>query len=89
MFYDLAVEVQEKAQEEMDDAKYAVLVEQFEQYLKGCIAPFEKAYEITKDPELKVSIAEYLKNACFRFREESGDYQAKYDKYNAIVTAAD
>ena len=44
---------------------------------------------ITKDDELKVSIAEYLKNACFRFREEAGDYQAKYDKYNAIVNAAE
>lgn len=88
MFYDLAVETQEKAQEELDDAKYAVLVEQFETYLKGCIAPFEKAFEITKDPELKVSIAEYLKNACFRFREEGAEYQAKYDKYNEIVNAA-
>ena len=36
---------------------------------------------ITKDPELKVSIAEYLKNACFRFRDQAG-YQAKYEKYN-------
>ena len=81
MYYDYAVELQEKAQEELDDAKYAALVEQFESALKSCIQPFEKAFEVTKDTELKVSIAEYLKNACFRFRDQA-DYQAKYEKYN-------
>ena len=58
MYYDYAVELQEKAQEELDDAKYAVLVEQFESALKSCIDPFEKAFNVTKDDELKVSIAE-------------------------------
>ena len=81
MYYDYAVELQEKAQEELDDAKYAALVEQFEGALKSCIQPFEKAFEVTKDDELKVSIAEYLKNACFRFRDQA-EYQAKYEKYN-------
>ena len=64
-----------------------VLVEKFEAALKGCIAPFEKALEVTKDESLKPSIAEYLKNACYRFREE-GDFGAKYEKYNAMVAAA-
>ena len=81
MYYDYAVELQEKAQEELDDAKYAAMVEQFEGALKSCIEPFEKAFEITKDAEVKLSIAEYLKNACFRFRDQAG-YQAKYEKYN-------
>ena len=85
MYYDYAVELQEKAQEELDDAKYAVLVEQFESALKSCIDPFEKAFNVTKDDELKVSIAEYLKNACFRFRDQA-DFQAKYDKYNQYYT---
>ena len=81
MYYDYAVELQEKAQAELDDAKYAALVEQFESALKSCIEPFEKAFEVTKDNEIKVSVAEYLKNACFRFRSDAA-YQAKYDKYN-------
>lgn len=85
MLYDQAVKIQEEAQEELDDSKYATLVENFENSLKSCIAPFEKAFEISDDNELKVSVAEYLKNACFRFREESADYQAKYDKYNKVV----
>ena len=81
MYYDYAVELQDKAQAELDDAKYAALVEQFESALKSCIEPFEKAFEVTKDNEIKVSVAEYLKNACFRFRSDAA-YQAKYDKYN-------
>ena len=87
MYYDYAVELQEKAQEELDDAKYAVLVEQFESALKSCIDPFEKAFALTNDDEIKVSIAEYLKNACFRFRDDA-NFQAKYDKYNDFYNSS-
>ena len=84
LYYNQAVDLQEKASTEMDDAKYMKLVEQFETSLKSCIEPFETAFEVTKDDGVKQSIAQYLKNACFRFRNEA-DYQAKYDKYNAYV----
>ena len=47
--------------------------------------PFEKAYETTKDQAVKDTVKEYLKNACFRFRESDPSYQTKYDKYNTIV----
>lgn len=68
----------------MDDAKYMALVRDFEIALKDCIEPFEKAYEVSKDDSIKVSIAEYLKNACFRFRADA-EYLAKYQKYNQVV----
>ena len=87
MFYNLAVAVQEKAANEMDDAKYMKLVEEFEAALKGCIAPFEKAFEITQDGGVKVAVAEYLKNACFRFRTESQEMSEKYKKYDSYVAA--
>ena len=74
-----------KASQELDDDKYAELVKQFEASLKACIEPFEKAYEISKDENIKGSVAEYLKNACFRFRTEGEEYQAKYEKYAAAV----
>ena len=80
--YDMAVELQDKASQEMDDAKYMALMGEFEKALKGCIEPFEKAFDLVKDDDIKASIAEYLKNACFRFRGESEEFQAKYDKYN-------
>ncbi len=84
MFYDLAVSIQSKAQDELDDNKYMALVKQFEEALKNCIEPFNKAFEITKDESIKPTLAEYLKNAYFRFREESPEYQAGYDKFNKI-----
>lgn len=85
MYYNAAVEVQAKAQEELDDAKYMALVKEFEADLKACIAPFEKAFEITKDNAVKVGVSEYLKNAYYRFRDENADYQAAYEKYKKIT----
>jgi len=84
LYYNQAVDLQEKASTEMDDAKYMKLVADFETSLKNCIEPFETAFEISKDQGVKESIAQYLKNACFRFRNE-GDYQAKYEKYNSFL----
>lgn len=85
MFYNRAIELQTKAQEEIDDAKYMALVKEFEESLKSCIAPFEKAFEITKDANIKAGIASYLKNAFYRFREESAENQIKYEKYSEIA----
>lgn len=87
MFYDKAAEIQEAAQNEYDDAKYLALVADFEKSLRACVAPFEKAFEITKDNAVKVGVAEYLKNACFRFRESDEEMLAKYNKYNDFVAA--
>jgi len=86
LLYNQAFDIQEEAQAELDDAKYMALVEKFDATLKGCIAPFEKAIEVTKDESLKPSIAEYLKNACYRFREDA-EFGAKYEKYSAMVAA--
>lgn len=82
LYYDNAVDIQEKANAELDDAKYRALMADFEKSLKACIAPFEKAYEVTTSDNLKAGIAEYLKNACFRFRDESPEYLEKYNKYS-------
>jgi hypothetical protein len=40
---------------------------------------------MTKDESLKVSLAEYLKNACYRFASEDENFKAAYDKYAKIV----
>ena len=85
MFYDKAIEYQELASQEMDDAKWNELSKKFEVSLKSCIEPFEKAYELSTDPEIKRTVSEYLKNACFRFRGESEEYQQKYEKYAAAA----
>lgn len=85
LFYNRAIEVQDLASKEMDDAKWEVLAKEFETCLKNCITPFEKGFEITKDDALKVNIAEYLKNACYRFQSEDDNYKAAYEKYSQIV----
>ncbi|MBQ9548311.1 MAG: hypothetical protein IJV01_04030 [Bacteroidales bacterium] len=85
--YNKAVECQDLAQKEMDDAKYMAYVADFEKNLKACVEPFEKAFEVTKDQELKKNVADYLKNACFRFRTDE-TYKAKYEKYSNFTPAA-
>ncbi len=84
LYYNKAVAIQEEATNELDDRKYEALVEQFEVALKNCIEPFETAYAVTTDPNIKVAVAEYLRNACYRFSSDSA-YEAKYQKYNAIA----
>ncbi len=85
LYYELAVEKSEQASNEMDDAKYNALVNEFETALKNALEPFEKAYSVTKDSNLKVSIAEYLKNIYYRFISEGAEYEAGYKKYDEVV----
>lgn len=87
LLYNKAVALQNEASNETDDAKYTALSAEFEKTLKACVEPFEKAFELSKDTEIKASVAEYLKNACFRFRTSSPEYQAKYEKYSAFFEA--
>ncbi len=88
LYYELAIELQEQAANEMDDAKYNAIVADFEKALKSAIEPFEKAYAVTADQSLKVSIAEYLKNIYYRFSSEGAEYEEGYKKYDAIVKGA-
>ena len=85
LYYELAIELQEKAGEELDDNKYNELVGQMEQALMNALDPFEKAYAVTKDQQLKISIAEYLKNIYYRFSSNGPEYEAGYKKYDEIV----
>ena len=85
MFYNIAIELQEKAAAELDDAKWVQLNKQFTEALKNALEPFEKAYGITKDDSLKVNIAEYLKNIYYRFSSDGPEWEAGYRKYDEVV----
>ncbi len=85
LYYELAVELQEKASNEMDDKKWEELNKEFEVALKNALEPFEKAYAVSKDNSLKVNIAEYLKNIYYRFSSEGSEYEAGYKKYDEVV----
>ena len=85
LYYDLALELQEKASNEYDDRKYQALIEEFEQSLKNALEPFEKAYNVSQNNELKVNIAEYLKNIYYRFSSNGPEYEEGYRKYDEVV----
>jgi tetratricopeptide (TPR) repeat protein len=85
MFYNLAIEIQEVAANEMDNAKYEALVVKMEDALLNSLKPFESAYNMSKDDSLKLNIAEYLKNIYYRFYSKGAEYEEGYNKYNQIV----
>ncbi len=85
LFYNSALEILEKAQNEMDDAKYNQLVEDYFAELIKAVEPFEKAYSTTSDESLKNSVAEYLKNIYYRLiSKDEATYKPLYDKYNEL-----
>jgi hypothetical protein len=85
LLYDEAVSISNAAQEELDDAKYTALMGKAEDCLKNAMEPFEQAFAVSKNEEVKGAIAEYLRNIYFRFREKSDDYMQKYEKYEALL----
>lgn len=85
LYYNLAIELQEKAANEFDDKKYEAIVAEFENALKSAIEPFEKAYSVSKANDIKVNIAEYLKNIYYRFSSDSQEFMDGYKKYDAVV----
>ena len=85
LYYNQAIEIQEKAANEFDDKKYNALVEEFETALMNALDPFEKAYNVARDNEIKVNVAEYLKNIYYRFSSKDAKYEEGYKKYNEIV----
>lgn len=85
MHYKQAVEIQSKASNEKDILRYNALVEDFESTLQKAISPFEKAFAISNDNNIKLSIAEYLKNIYSVFKEQNEQYMMRYEQYSKIV----
>jgi tetratricopeptide (TPR) repeat protein len=85
LYYELAIELQDKAANELDDKKWVELNKQFEVALKSALEPFEKAYTVSKDNDLKVNIAEYLKNIYYRFSSNGPEFEEGYKKYDEVV----
>lgn len=86
VYYQMALDIQDAAAQELDDEKYAKLLEQIPVCLKKAIDPFTKAFEVAGDDlELKQACAEYLKEIFFRFKDESAENEALYNKYLKIA----
>ncbi len=85
LYYQMALDLQDKANNELDDAKYNELQNQMNDCLKKAVEPFERAFNIAEDMEIKSACAQYLKQIFFRFREESAENQANYEKYENFL----
>lgn len=84
-YYDKALKIQDVATNEPDDAKYNELIAQLEKTLETSLEPFEKAFNTSKEDDLKAVAAEYLRNIYYRFRDKGENYKASYEKYNTFL----
>lgn len=88
MYYDRAAELNDRALNEMDNAKYEALAAQSAAALRETAAQFELAYDLVKDQKRKIAIATEIKKIYFRFRSNGGEDEEKYNKYDQIVRQA-
>ncbi len=83
--YSKAIDLQNRAQQELDDAKFNEMNKEMEASLESAIEPFERAFAIAEDNDLKAGCAEYLKQIYFRFRDKKPEYLTAYEKYNEFL----
>ena len=69
--------------------KYDELNAQLTEVYISALEPFEKCYEVSSIPEVKAAAADFLKRLNFQLRNVDAKYQAAYEKWNAIVSAAE
>lgn len=70
LYYNKALEIQDKISPDKEDPKYKILLSEFKDALKLAIEPFEKAFDISANEEVKINIAEYLKNIYNNLKED-------------------
>ena len=69
--------------------KYDELSAKLTETYISAIEPFEKCYEVSKIAEVKAAAADYLKRLNFQLRNVDPKYQQAYEKWNAVVGAAE
>ncbi|MCR5408232.1 MAG: hypothetical protein K6E61_03915 [Bacteroidales bacterium] len=68
--------------------KYDEMKVQLDNMYKSAIEPFEACYNCSKIAEVKAAAADFLKRLNFQLRAEGPEYQAAYEKWEAIVNEA-
>ena len=86
-YFEMAVDVQDEMDKlDLRDVEgYEKLLAEFEQDLTNSIEPFEKAFAMTDDQDVKVAVASALKQVYFRFRDRGPEYADGYAKYEAFL----
>ena len=89
-YFEMAVDVQDEMDKlDLRDVEgYEKLLAEFEQDLMNSIEPFEKAFAMTDDQDVKVAVASALKQVYFRFREKGPEYAEGHAKYEAFLKEA-
>jgi len=77
-----ADEINDKAQREFNDKKYQELLVEFYAALNEAVEPYTKAFEVSKDSQIKLYAAERLKNIYYYLVKNDSSLQPKYDFYN-------
>ncbi len=77
-------ELLERANTEMDNAKYEAIVVEFNENVKGQVEALSKAFGACGDLATKKELARLVKDLAFKLRAEE-KYQAIYDEYKAFV----
>lgn len=86
LYYNQALEIQEKAQNALDK-EYEFLQNEFYTALMKAIEPFERAFAISTDNSIKLNIAEYLSNIYNVFKEQGEQYKSGYEKYSGMINS--
>ncbi len=86
-YFDMAIATQDEMDKlDIQDIKgYEALMVQFEDYLHNSIDPFEKAFAVAQEMDIKTVVASALKQVYFRFRDKGQNYADGYEKYNSFL----
>jgi tetratricopeptide (TPR) repeat protein len=84
LFYNRAVELQNEAANELDDAKYRQLEEAMKESFKRSLPYLVRAHELM--PEER-SIVETLRGIYYRFHEESAEMNEQFERYSKVLEA--
>ncbi|MBR2948151.1 MAG: tetratricopeptide repeat protein [Bacteroidales bacterium] len=88
-YFELAVQAQTEIDLlDISDIKgYEALTAKMDEYLQKSIEPFEKAFEISDNEDVKTNVALALKQIFFRYREKNPEYAEKYKQYDEYVAS--
>jgi superkiller protein 3 len=82
LHYNKAISIQDAASKEPDDNKFAAMLKDLDKELRAALPAFERAYELYSE---ELSTVQFLKNICYRFREQSPKMMADFERYSKII----
>lgn len=87
LYFTVSQKYADESQNELDDAKYEILRQKWEDSIKKALPAFLKSYEVAEDAVQKGEIAKYVKELSFVLRNTDEQYMKIYEEYNKIVEA--